>query len=50
MQSIPTKNTTLMKGGRKLKAISGNSVVYLIYKYILLTTFLPLGKKVVFYI
>ncbi len=36
-----------MRGGRKLKPINGNSVVYLIYTYILLTTFLPIGKKVV---
>ena len=37
-----------MRGGRKLKPINGNSVAYLAYKYTLLTTFLPLGKKVVF--
>lgn len=38
-----------MKGGRKFKPTNSNSVAYLAYKYTLLTSFLPVGKKIVFY-
>lgn len=37
-----------MRGGRKLKPTNSNSVAYLVYKYTLLTTFLPSGKKIAF--